>query len=708
MKQTNMSFAGTVKRLLFVVLIAAIAVSAVPYKAAAEENKDLITSFSDLKAAINAANDGDTLYVGDIDFSPVGGVNNTWMRIEANKSLTFKSGKKDGKSVFTNGSIILTGSKSAGGKNTFYFENIIFEGGIDTAELKTTDFDYPWSETEQCFTMNEPEMAQYAISFKGNVDAEFVGCDFRNYMHEYGPVMHIRYGDYTQSPSLLEMFGDYSNCTLNIKFSRCNITGNAAFYDGGAIYISGNNNVTLTAADCVFGNNYSGEGDFRFGGGAIFASGAKIVMERCRIENNSANHLFPDMDLPDEDKHEGGGLCLHSSNLTLTNSYITGNSASMGGGIAFTDSDAVIDGCVFTGNRAEEHSTNWTGDLGPWNNMAQGGAIYHTGLTGTKVTVINSSIYKNSAQNAYGGIYSHYSGVVVEIADGQLELKLCTYAGNTCDSEYDYSAEDMFPWCSHPGDILEIPQLNMSGCVIIDDTFEKDFPRNEQPTADNAYNYIASPAAAVSDGLSVKYPETPSHFTPDIPEGKDFSVPAEYAAELLNGRYDGALKNVHVGNNYDASLYPSADLPASDTDVRKSAKFPYWIIALAAAVIAVIAIVIVVIRKKSNKNAGDSENILPENAAEPEQSGQPVVKAWFTKSEIETILTSFPKAQTMTGREVEVFTEMLEGKRQKEIAYDLGIEITTVKDFYRKIYDKLESANKDDLLKKCSEFVSKK
>ena len=72
-------------------------------------------------------------------------------------------------------------------------------------------------------------------------------------------------------------------------------------------------------------------------------------------------------------------MFLYDTEFTLSNSVIVGNTASMGGGIGSRSADGVVDGCVFTGNRAEEHSTNWTGDTGPWNNMAQGGAICHMG-----------------------------------------------------------------------------------------------------------------------------------------------------------------------------------------------------------------------------------------------------------------------------------------------------------------------------------------
>lgn len=690
----------TLARITSALLLTMLLISAMPCTVFAGENKDMITSFTDLKTAIRAAKDGDTLYVGDIDFTPSGDMFKLIMRIEADKNLTIKSGKSDGKAVFTNGSFILSGAKTDDGRNTFHFEDIIFDGGVDTSKLTVADFDLQWSEEEQRYLLEEPRVAQYALLFKGNVDADFIGCDFRNYTHEYGPVMHVRYDDYTAVPSLLEMFGDYSGCTLNLSFSDCNFSGNAAAYDGGAIYMEGNGNVTFTAIDCVFENNYSGDTQFSVGGGAIYAQGAKLAMERCRFENNTANHLFPDSELPDSDTTQGGGMFLYDTEFTLSNSVIVGNTASMGGGIGFRSADGVVDGCVFTGNRAEEHSTNWTGDTGPWNNMAQGGAICHMGDTGSKVTIINSSIYGNSAQNAYGGIYSYYAGVTIdEIAAAQLELQFCTYTGNTCDSVYDYDAEDIVPWCSHPGDILEIPYIKTNGCILIDDSFAKDFPHRELPSEDNGYNYIASPGDAETDGLNITHPDSPAHLSFDIPKGMNLTVPTETVQKLIGDRYDGKLKNVRVGDNYDASLYP---VQQQSGNVKPAL---YWIVpaAVVAAAIAVFAAILYKRRKKSKENA---ETEVPvSEIVNPAESEAPIVKAWFTKEEIDAIMKSLPKVQTLTGRQTEVFIEMLEGKKQKEIAYDLGIEITTVKDFYRKIYDKLDLSNKDELLKQCSILI---
>ncbi|MCQ2771296.1 MAG: LuxR C-terminal-related transcriptional regulator, partial [Clostridia bacterium] len=627
-----------------------------------------------------------------IDFTPTDDIANCIMRIEIDKSLTIKSGYNYRKAVLKNGSLILEGGKTSDNRSTFIIENIVFDGLINTNQLKYSDFDYPWSEEEQEYILDEPEMAQYALSFKGNVDAKFVGCDFQNYMHEYGPILHIRYGDYTSIPSLMEMFGDYSGCSLNISFDKCNIANNAALYDGGALFIEANKNVALSMTNCVIKDNYSGECEFSIGGGAIYASGTSLSIENSRIENNSANHVFSDRDLPDEDKIQGGGIYAEGSKLSIVNCYIVGNEASMGGGLSLVNVDGIIDGCVLANNRAEEHSTNWTGDVGPWNNMAQGGAIYHSGLTGSKVLVLNSSIYNNSAQNAYGGIYSHYSGVFVDIAAGELELEFCAYYNNTCDSTYDYHDEKMILWASHPGDIMEIPYIKATCSIIIDDTFSDVFPRYEKPALDNKYNYVASNGKLNSDNITINYNGVSGQI---VACGEfDFSIPSDYSDSLIGNRYSGKLNNPHIGSNYDISLYKEIENDSLNTS------FALYYIILAIIVVIILVAVLITRKKEQSNNDKTLESIVDKTNAPI------IVNAWFTKEDIDTIMTTLTRVQTLTGRETEVLVEMLEGKKQKEIAYDLGIEITTVKDFYRKIYDKLGFSNKEELFKRCSGIVS--
>lgn len=92
----------------------------------------------------------------------------------------------------------------------------------------------------------------------------------------------------------------------------------------------------------------------------------------------------------------------------------------------------------------------------------------------------------------------------------------------------------------------------------------------------------------------------------------------------------------------------------------------------------------------------------------PEPSGEAkpqIVLTRYTQEQIKQIIQSLPQTQRLTPRELEVFEELLMGKKQGEIAYDLGISIPTVKDNARRIYDKLEVQNKNELFVKVQSVI---
>lgn len=660
-----------------------------PSNSLAAGREKVITSYSELKSAVQSAQEGDTIYVDDIDFTAPGNVANSWMRIKIEKSLTIKAISKDMNAVFKNGAFILSGAKNSEGGITVALENIDFDGAVDTNSLTFSDFDWPVDEASGEYILDEAVLSQYAISCEGNVDASFANCSFSNYMNEYGPVMSIHYDDYTTIPFLLEMFGDYSGCTLKLSFDHCEFTDNAACYDGGAIYIEGNNNISFTADSCVFSNNKSGGGDFCMGGGAIYAKGAKLLLDNCLIKDNTANYLYPGCNSPEMDAIKGGGLYIDNAKLTLINSSVIGNKASVGGGIALTNSEADIDGCVFSKNRAYTDVESPYGDKGPWTNMGLGGAIYHEGMNGARTVIVNTDIVENSAKTAYGGIYTYYAGFE-DMDVNYLDLKLCTYADNTSDSTYDYSATDLIAWCSHPGDIWTIPHLTVQGCFVTDDSFAADFIRYELPSEDNNYNFFATKEKANEKGITYGKSKDSERIVLNLPKGTDYKISKEYAEKLTDGHYDIIVRNIHIGNNYKKSLYDGQKHPLN-----------LILLAIIAGCIAFAAVVVFVVlyHKKEREKRRTLEKA--------DESEKRFVKAWLTKEEIDEALNGFPRVQTLTGRELEVLREILEGKKQKEVAYDLGIEITTVKDYYRRIYDKLDLANKEDLFRKFSELVAK-
>lgn len=752
----------------------------------------VISTAAEFKAAVQSAQAGDTIYVGDIDFTAPGDVANSWMRVEIDKNLNIvgvKTGDgtvepggvnepgadagSDGagaggtvddgnvpdsaeraanaKAVLRNAGFILSGSKVSGEGITVTFENIIFDGGVDTKNLAFSDFDWPYDEASGQYIMEEARLAQQAVSFAGNVDAGFSGCEFRNYMNEYGPVMSIHYGDYSTIPSLLEMFGDYSGCRLNITLDDCRVADNAACYDGGAIYIEAKENVTLTARNTEFSGNMSGGGEFCMGGGAIYVQDAAVLLDGCVIRSNEANHEYPGMNFPETDSIRGGGIFVNNAELFLYDSIIEENKASMGGGLALTNAKADIQGCVFRNNRAETTVQSPYGDTGPWTNMGQGGAIYHEGMNGATARIINSSIYGNFAQTAYGGVYSYYNPAFEDMDVCYLELVLCSYAENWCEATAEgagYDDEEIIPWCNRAGNIWEIPYVTATSCVIIDDELRIG-------TLDSIYT---------EDGLVLVLDEETGHFDTVLPEGLDFSI-LEEANELLASmtigeRYeliaesDGGRLNglrLTIGDNYNVivDFYRSglgnedgnsagdgigdgagtgdvegngagdgagtadgngtgdgpgtADGSAGGDESVASRMGMYIFIGLGVALV-VLAIALTILYFHAQANVKDRDGMIYELKDKKEQ----FVRAWFTRDEIDSAFKAIPKVQTLTPREVDVLWEILEGKKQKEVAYDLGIEVTTVKDYYRKIYDKLDVSNKDELMKAFSEAVEKK
>ncbi len=664
------------KRICILFLCLALMLPMLPLSGAAAEPA-LITDFNQFMAAVREASDGDVLLVGDIDFSPLSpDVPNSTMYITVDKSITVKSGKADGPACFLNGAFLLSGSKIAGEAICVTFENIHFDGKADYSRLTEQDFAYPWSDTDQAPTYHASLQAQQALSFKGNVDAAFIGCEFRNYMHEYGPVAHIRYADYTDNPYLSQTFADYSGCRLNLSFDTCRIEKNTALYGGGAFYLEGDHNVTLKAKNCVFSENRSGNGNHGLGGGAIWASGVTLDFSDCTLTKNTANHMFPDTSLPETDTTQGGALLLQDASLAMTNTLVAENSASVGGGLALTNVQAEIDGCRFLQNRADYRASNPYNSIGPKSNMGLGGAVYVEGNRNDTTLLINCEFRSNSAAMAYGGIYGFY----VDFEDSSLptyvlKMVLCTCTGNTADMTYDYSDEKTHLWWSHPGDLAANPHLSMFGCYITDGSYASDLPRNDFPTAENGYNYLAAAASEAAQALT---------------------IPPEAAAEHIGSRYNGKLTSIHVGSNYRESLYQQLPSPPpADTAAQNPPVLLFWIAAFCITAVLLFcgsALVLLLLLLILHRRRRRSPN-LSQTAVEAPH----VILSRYDDAQIRYIISSIPQTQQLTPRELEVLQEMLKGKKQSEVARYLGIEVSTVKDFYRKIYSKLNTENKEGI-----------
>ncbi len=476
---------------LMLLLCLLLGTSAVVGAAASAREGELITTRNDFINALNQAKDGDTLLVGDIDFNlnHTGAVN-TAERIVINKSITVKSGKTDGKAVFTGASFILNGTKIGGEHSTFVFEGITFDEGLDTSTLTDADWQLSYDSMDELISLY-PLKNQYAVECKGNANATFRNCDFKNYMHTYGPAIRAFYGDYTLSPSLEAEHGDNVPYKLEINVEDCDFSSNASLYGGGAIYIHAlDKNVTLNADGCSFTENKSGFTYNAVGGGAIYAQNAVISLTDCSFTENEANCFYGGKKEA-TDWIGGGAVYADQAELTMRNCKVVGNKASEGGGVAVTSfSSAIIEDCTFTENKAIPEAENKQSEYGLASNQGLGGAIYLNGAT--SVTIGNTEIRRNYAENALGAIFTYFD-LLNDYSTYSVDLLFCTIADNTCGTamtDYVGYGEDMWLWFSYYTDFFDISYLEYYGNLVVDEIYEK----SEQPTEENGYNYFGSTA----------------------------------------------------------------------------------------------------------------------------------------------------------------------------------------------------------------------
>ena len=471
------------------------ATSAVVGAAASTREGELITTRNEFEKALNAAKDGDTLLVGDIDFNLQGeGAVNEAERITITKNITIKNGKTNGKAVFTGASFLLNGTNVAGKTSEFRFVGITFDEGLNADEITHTDWELSYS-GDGSLISSTPIKCQRAINCIGNINANFSDCEFKNYMSVEGGAIYAWYLD-----------GDNSHCALNLTLDGCSFESNSALNSGGAIYLRAKSNIQLSAVDCTFTDNRSGFNDQATGGGAVALHDCKSEFNSCEFKDNIANHFYggdrffdfgyiPEMGgnfILYDDTLEGGAILAWDGELSMKNCVLTKNSASYGGAIALQTITADIEDCSITENRAvsvleEAHKNKYLG-VGSCNGI--GGAIY---IDGAKdITISNTEIADNYADSAYGAIYATYVTYDPEFYEQfELNLLFCSIRDNACGVKISEIQNDSGSWLY---DTHAIPYINTVGCLVLDEIYGEDIPRNEQPTEENGYNFFGSTA----------------------------------------------------------------------------------------------------------------------------------------------------------------------------------------------------------------------
>ena len=368
-------------------------------------------SAADLKAAIDNAADGGEVSVGDIDFSTLEGP------LVISKNVTLRSGKEHGPATFFGGAFVIDGSA---GKVSVQFDNIIFYSSGDAASIP-----------ESFWEKDDPLPS--AMVFRGDVDAVLTACVFRNYVATSGANF---YADYTDT-----------DAKLNIQATDCSFLGNAVRDCGGAAVLIGrkdSGNVVFKAENCAFNGNLSGNAEAALGGGAIYAEAAVLDLTGCSFSANEGSHqyLLPE---PEEGEEEtvtyadradltmGGAIRAIGSSLMMTDCVVSQCSASLGGGLALENSDFVFLNGIIAHNRAE--SSLVREDLnGLKAETGMGGGLFITSDRAVVADIINSSLYGNTALNAYAGIC--FDGADGNALPYAVRMMLCTYVENKVDTAY--------------------------------------------------------------------------------------------------------------------------------------------------------------------------------------------------------------------------------------------------------------------------------
>lgn len=470
----------------------------------AASESDIITTREGFVNAINNAEDGDTILVGNIDFNlydTVGAVNEG-ERIVIDKNITVKNGKSDSNAVFKGASFILGATKLAGNVTSFSFEGITFDEGLMTDSLTLEDWELSYDGMGAAISPYSLKN-QYAVEIRGNAKAEFTDCEFKNYMHTYGPAIRAFYDDYTLIPDVQNEHGDNSVCMLTLTLNGCKFLNNAAQYDGGAIYIDAcGKNAKISATDCTFAGNKSGLTDYAVGGGAVYLENAVSEFTECEFTDNQANYFYG-ADLPDSDSISGGAICCSGNGeLNVRSSVFRNNTASLGGAIAiFNTVKARFESCLITENRAVPSSDNSNGNAGLGSNKGIGGAVYMNG--NGQVYIGNTEICFNYAENALGAISTSY--MPLASTNMHLEIFFTTIANNVSRlKRTDYLTYDNpnWIWYRYPGDVLGMPNVEMFGSFVADEMYASDIPKHELPTETNGYNYFGSTQNAIDDGFT--------------------------------------------------------------------------------------------------------------------------------------------------------------------------------------------------------------
>ena len=455
---------------------------------------------------------------------------------------------------------------------------------------------------------------------------------------------------------------------FKLSLNNC-VISNYASFNGAAIYTNNllfEDEKQINLTNCKFFNNISSRdivdlsnnklnvsivgcefySNYAYKGAGFNISNGKCVIDRVNVHDN----VFCPFDMDQNNFQLAGGGVYLGSSVKMTNSIISNNETIYGGGMAVSSPSSGNNDCFFENITIKN------------NKAKHGGAVTLFSLVGQPISFVNCDFLNNESEEGsslYTEVYAKHNA---KNSGGLVELYFCTFGLNKADdtNTYSFYAKDKTKG--------ELGTIELKGCLSIgNDTY---------PYLEDNYNYIVTKDQALLDGVitneSIKninenglYPIKGSKA--DIKVGPD-----------IYKKWSGALSNHNETFTIGKNQFESNNV---------NTKIIIFIAGGSIMVIAAVILLILILRKK--KTSGTYVQIAENN----DTVSQPDMRQEYYNS--------------LTDREKQVVSLMIDLKKRKEIADELNYSENTIKKDLTSIYSKLHVLDKFELMSQYKDIVKK-
>jgi len=367
-----------------------------------------------------------------------------------------------------------------------------------------------------------------------------------------GALTHIQNTDFVNNKSgmhggaVCASTSDLNKEKINLRIENSSFSGGSANNNAGAVYL---NKAAAEFINVDFENNHASATEnssgSRYGGGAIYTTGAYALFEGVRFKGNSSDYnggaamfnsaseaVLYNVTAEGNTASAAGGFIYSKSTIDIYNSTIKNNTSTSGGGGVVLQDGAVtnIYSTTFDGNKTASNGgalmvyTNGNqttiNNCQIKNNSADtyGGGLY---VSGVSLLDIYNTVAENNSANRGGFLYETVTGTIVTLSE-------IAVSGNT--------ALDGGPiiWGNSTGAKLYINKTN--------------FKDTETSTLDSAYWSAAIVNKLKVYEITTAAPECDEYGNEDYSNFKDY-VSVSNSAELEAAINSGA-ENIRIISDF--------------------------------------------------------------------------------------------------------------------------------------------------------------